>query len=246
MANYTKKDILRLVADENVEFIRLQFTDIFGQLKNVAITASQLGKALSNQIMIDGSSIEGFTRIHESDQYLYPDPASFTLLPWASGTARAARLICDVYNPDGKPFVGDPRGVLKRALARADAAELADKPLPELSGGERQCAYLAMALSQETASVLMDEPTAFLDAAHQLAVMDTAASLAREGRAVVLVLHDLCLALRRADSIAVMDSGAVTAWGGADEVFASSALERAFKVKIRRVMTPDGWQYYYV
>ena len=119
MANYTKKDILRLVADENVEFIRLQFTDIFGQLKNVAITASQLGKALNNQIMIDGSSIEGFTRIHESDQYLYPDPASFTLLPWASGTARAARLICDVYNPDGTPFVGDPRGVLKRALARA-------------------------------------------------------------------------------------------------------------------------------
>ena len=91
-----------------------------------------------------------------------------------------------------------------------------------------------------------NEALAFLDAAHQLAVMDTAASLAREGRAVVLVLHDLCLALRRADSIAVMDSGAVTAWGGADEVFASGALERAFKVKIRRVMTPDGWQYYYV
>ena len=151
------------------------------------------------------------------------------------------------------PYLGWPRrytredyAAAERALARADAAELADKPLPELSGGERQRAYLAMALSQETASVLMDEPTAFLDAAHQLAVMDTAASLAREGRAVVLVLHDLCLALRRADSIAVMDSGAVTAWGGADDVFASGALERAFKVKIRRVMTPDGWQYYYV
>ena len=70
MSKYTKKDIMRLVADENVEFIRMQFTDIFGQLKNVAITASQLEKALNNQIMIDGSSIEGFTRIHESDQYL--------------------------------------------------------------------------------------------------------------------------------------------------------------------------------
>ena len=97
----------------------MQFTDIFGQLKNVAITASQLEKALNNQIMIDGSSIEGFTRIHESDQYLYPDPDSFTILPWATGTGRTARLICDVYNPDGSPFVGDPRGVLKRALKRA-------------------------------------------------------------------------------------------------------------------------------
>ncbi len=119
MSKYTKKDIMRLVADENVEFIRMQFTDIFGQLKNVAITASQLEKALNNQIMIDGSSIEGFTRIHESDQYLHPDPDSFTILPWATGTGRTARLICDVYNPDGSPFVGDPRGVLKRALKRA-------------------------------------------------------------------------------------------------------------------------------
>ena len=70
MSKYSKRDIMRLVADENVEFVRMQFTDIFGQLKNVAITASQLEKALNNQIMIDGSSIEGFTRIHESDQYL--------------------------------------------------------------------------------------------------------------------------------------------------------------------------------
>lgn len=77
-----------MVADEDVEFIRMQFTDIFGQLKNVAITASQLEKALNNQIMIDGSSIEGFTRIHESDQYLYPDPDSFTILPWATGAGR--------------------------------------------------------------------------------------------------------------------------------------------------------------
>ena len=119
MGKYTKKDIIRIVADEDVEFIRMQFTDIFGQLKNVAITASQLEKALNNQIMIDGSSIEGFTRIHESDQYLYPDPDSFTILPWVTGTGRTARLICDVYNPDGTPFIGDPRGVLKRALKKA-------------------------------------------------------------------------------------------------------------------------------
>ena len=119
MSKYTKKDIMRLVADENVEFIRMQFTDIFGQLKNVAITVSQIGKAVNGQVMIDGSSIEGFTRIQESDQYLRPDLDSFTILPWRPQHGKVARLICDVYNPDGTPFVGDPRGVLKKELQRA-------------------------------------------------------------------------------------------------------------------------------
>ena len=117
--SYTKEDILRLVETEKVEFIRMQFTDIFGQLKNVAISHSQLEKALANQIAIDGSSIEGFTRIHESDQYLYPDLDTFTILPWITANGKVARLICDVYNPDGTPFFGDPRGVLKRVLKRA-------------------------------------------------------------------------------------------------------------------------------
>ena len=119
MAKYTKEDILRIVKVEDVEFIRLQFTDIFGTPKNIAITSSQIEKALNNQNMIDGSSIEGFTRIHESDQYLHPDLDTFTILPWRPQHAKVARLICDVYNPDGTPFVGDPRGILKRALQRA-------------------------------------------------------------------------------------------------------------------------------
>ena len=118
--------------------------------------------------------------------------------------------------------------------------------MTELSGGQRQRAYLAMALAQETGSVLMDEPTAFLDIGHQLAVMDTARTLAAGGRAAVLVLHDLCLALRCADELAVMCSGAVICSGTADEVYASGALKEAFGVDVRRVMTPDGWQYYYV
>ena len=119
MARYTREDIIRIVKEQNVEFIRMQFTDIFGQLKNVSISSGQLEKALNNQIMIDGSSIEGFTRIHESDQYLYPDPDSFVVLPWEPKGGRSARLICDVYNPNGTPFVGDPRHVLKAALERA-------------------------------------------------------------------------------------------------------------------------------
>ena len=119
MKKYSKEDIIRLADENDVEFIRMQFTDIFGQMKNVAITRAQLEKALNNQIMIDGSSIEGFTRIHESDQYLHPDLDTFVILPWRPQHERVARLICDVYNPDGTPFVGDPRHVLKNVLDKA-------------------------------------------------------------------------------------------------------------------------------
>ena len=119
MSSYTRQDIIRKVSEEDVRFIRMQFTDIFGQLKNVAITSSQIEKAVSNQIMIDGSSIEGFVRIHESDMYLYPDLDSFTVLPWRPQHGKVARLICDVYTPDGRPFRGDPRGVLKKMLDKA-------------------------------------------------------------------------------------------------------------------------------
>ena len=116
---YTKEDIIRIIKEENIEFIRLQFTDIFGMLKNVTITAAQINKALNNQMMFDGSSIEGFVRIDESDQYLYPDLNSFVIFPWQNKHGKVARLICDVYNTDGTPFIGDPRGVLKRALKKA-------------------------------------------------------------------------------------------------------------------------------
>ena len=116
---HTKEDIIRIVREEDIEFIRLQFTDIFGQLKNVAITASQIEKAVNNQCMFDGSSIDGFVRIDESDQYLYPDLRTFRVFPWRPGHGKVARLICDVYNTDGSPFVGDPRDVLKRTIQKA-------------------------------------------------------------------------------------------------------------------------------
>lgn len=93
MNNYTKKDIMRMVEEEDVGFIRLQFTDIFGTMKNIAITTSQLEKALDDQIMFDGSSIEGFTRAEESDMYLYPDPNTFEIFPWRPQQGKVARLI---------------------------------------------------------------------------------------------------------------------------------------------------------
>ena len=119
MSNYTKQDIIQMVEEEDVEFIRLQFTDIFGMLKNVAITSSQLEKALDNQIMFDGSSIEGYARVEESDMFLHPDLDTFTIFPWRPQQGKVARIICDVYTADQKPFSGDPRYILKQQIERA-------------------------------------------------------------------------------------------------------------------------------
>jgi glutamine synthetase len=117
--SYTKQEILKMAKDEDVKFIRLQFTDILGQLKNVAITVTQLEKALDGKCMFDGSSIEGFVRIQESDMYLKPDYDTFVIFPWRPQEGKVARLICDVYGADEKPFIGDPRYVLKKVLKEA-------------------------------------------------------------------------------------------------------------------------------
>ncbi len=119
MGKYNKEDIMRMMEEENVEFIRLQFTDVFGNLKNIAITANHLERALNNECMFDGSSIEGFARIEESDMYLYPDFDTMTIFPWRPQHGKVARLICDVYGTDKTPFEGDPRYVLKRAIKEA-------------------------------------------------------------------------------------------------------------------------------
>lgn len=115
-----KTEILQIVEEEGVEFIRLQFTDMFGMLKNVALTASQLERALDNQCIFDGSAIDGFVRIEESDMYLYPDYNTFEIFPWRPQQGKVARLICDVYRPNGEPFEGDPRYVLKKVLKEAE------------------------------------------------------------------------------------------------------------------------------
>ena len=132
MAKYTKKDIIQMVEDDDVEFIRLQFTDIFGALKNVAITASQIEKVLDNGCMFDGSSIEGFARIEESDMYLVPDLNTFEIFPWRPQQGKVARLICDVYKPNGEPFEGDPRYILKKVIKEADAMGYTFNVGPEL------------------------------------------------------------------------------------------------------------------
>lgn len=118
MQKLSKEDVLRKAKELDVQFIHLQFTDILGVLKSVAITIEQLEKALNNEVMFDGSSIDGFVRIEESDMYLRPDPSTFVVFPWAN-QVREARLICDVYTKDGKPFEGCPRNTLKRVIEEA-------------------------------------------------------------------------------------------------------------------------------
>ncbi|WP_066193647.1 MULTISPECIES: type I glutamate--ammonia ligase [Gracilibacillus] len=116
----SREDIKQRINEENVKFIRLQFTDLLGTIKNVEIPLSQLDKALDNQMVFDGSSIEGFVRIEESDMKLYPDLDTFVVFPWTSEKGKVARFICDIYNTDGTPFEGCPRYNLKRNLAKAE------------------------------------------------------------------------------------------------------------------------------
>ena len=119
MAKYTKEQIMEIVKEQDIKFIRLQFTGVLGKLKNVAVTASQLPKILNEGMMFDGSSIEGFVRIEESDMYLKPDLDTFVVFPWRPQHGKVARFICDVCTPSGEPFEGDPRYILKKTMAQA-------------------------------------------------------------------------------------------------------------------------------
>src|SRR3954466_14708651 len=131
-AGLTKAQILDRTERDKVKFMRLQFTDILGTIKNVEIPDRQFEDALDGQIMFDGSSIEGFVRIEESDMYLKPDPSTFCIFPWAGPSGESvARIICDIYSPDGTPFVGCPRMTLKRVIAMAAAKGYQMKAGPE-------------------------------------------------------------------------------------------------------------------
>ncbi len=121
MSKYTKEDILRIADEKNIRFLRLQFTDVLGALKSLEVTRSQFEQALNNECTFDGSNIEGFVRVEESDMCLYPDYDTFSVFPWYSpmGEGKVARVMCDVYGPEGMAFPGDPRYILKKALKKA-------------------------------------------------------------------------------------------------------------------------------
>lgn len=194
------------------------------------------------EILLDGCPIEDFSPRKLAQQIAYLPQSR----PVPNITARRMVL-------HGRfPYLGYPRRYRKEdhaavtgAMEKADAADLADRALPQLSGGERQRVYLAMALAQSTEAILMDEPTTYLDVRHQLEVMDLARRLAGEGKAVVLVLHDLCLALRCADKVAVLHNGRLQAFGTPEAVYDSGVLQRVFDVTVHRARTGKGWRYYY-
>jgi glutamine synthetase len=128
----SKEDLLQIVEQQAIRFIELQFTDVVGAVKSVTIPAHQLPGALEQGVWFDGSSIEGFARIAESDMYLVPDTQTFAVLPWLSGKDITGRLICNVYTPNGHPFIGDPRAVLARVLDEAAKMGFTFETGPEL------------------------------------------------------------------------------------------------------------------
>ena len=148
------------------------------------------------------------------------------------------------------PWLGWPRtyrpadhAAARKAMERLGVAQFADTPMSQLSGGTRQKIYLAMALAQEAPAILLDEPTSFLDPAHQLRFLELCRSLAAEGRAVAAVLHDLPLALRFADRLAVLDGGRLIALGTPDEIMSTDILQKTFGIQIFPVSTPLGIHY---
>lgn len=135
--------------------------------------------------------------------------------------------------------------IVDKALRYAGAEELKREKLTELSGGQVQKVYIAMALAQDTPVLFMDEPTTFLDVPHQLKLVELTRSLADDGKTVVLILHDLCLALKYADEIILLEEGRIAAQAAPEEIFTSGIMDRVFDVKIDRTLTDKGYQYYY-
>ena len=194
------------------------------------------------EILVDGRPIEGLSAKEIARKIAYL-PQSRT-----TPSITAGRMVLH-----GRfPYLSYPRRygqkdyeMVYKALEWVGAGELTGRMLPELSGGQRQKVYLAMALAQDTAAILMDEPTTYLDVGCQLEVMALARRLAEEGRAVVMVLHDLSLALRFAHRAALLCGGRVRQLGTPEELFEGCALEEVMGVTLGRVETEDGWRYFY-
>ena len=205
-------------------------------------TANGLLPKAGGEVLVDGVPLE---RLHAKEI-----AQKVAYLPQSRTTPNitAGRMVLH-----GRfPYLSYPRRyrredheMVKRALDWVGAAELASRPLAELTGGQRQKVYLAMALAQDTETILMDEPTTYLDVGCQLEVMALARRLAEEGRAVVMVLHDLTLALRCAHRAALLCDGRVCQLGTPEELYRGEALEQVMGVTLGRVETGDGWRYFY-
>lgn len=205
-------------------------------------TVLSLQPRLGGEILVDGMGLETLSQKEIARKMTYL--AQFRTVPNITAQrmvlhGRFPHLSCPRrYRPEDHERV-------KQAMEQAGVTELAHRPLPQLSGGQRQRVYLAMALAQDTTYVFFDEPTTYLDVERQMEVMETAHLLAQQGKAVVLVIHDLCLALRTAHKAVVLDGGRVRFAGTPGKLYDSGILEEVFSVSVCRVETPNGLRYYY-
>lgn len=240
---YGKKTVLN---DISVSFEPGQLSVIIGPngsgKSSLIRTILGLQDKISGDILIDGNNADTLSGKQQALKMSYMAQSR----PVPSITGRRMVL-------HGRfPYLSYPRKYRKEdfsaaenAIIQAGASDIADSFVPELSGGQRQKIYLAMILAQNAETVFMDEPTTYLDVEHQLQVMNTAKELSRSGKSVVLVLHDLCMALRYADRIILLDKGRMIMQGSPEDIFNSGLINNSFNIKLKRFMTADGWYYYY-
>lgn len=197
----------------------------------------------SGEILLDGQEIRSFTQRQLAQKVAF-----------LSQTRQIPDITVRRMVLHGRfPYLSYPRRYRKEDYTAAEASmrrlgilDLAEQPLTKLSGGQRQKVYIAMALAQDTPWVLLDEPTTYLDVAYQMQMMDHARFLREQGKTVVMVLHDLSLALQVADHVVLMENGQVACTGNPEEVYSTGQLNRIFGVRVCRIQTENRWHYYCV
>lgn len=204
-------------------------------------TLIRLNEHASGEILIDGRSVKEL----ESDELAQK-------VAYLAQNRRGSDITVERMVLHGRfPYLKYPRRYrkedfdkVKEALQWMGIEDLAGKQVSQLSGGTQQKVYIAMALAQDTKAILMDEPTVYLDIAHQIKTMEIARKLADQGKAVVMVLHDLPQAFQTADKMAVLSEGKVAGFGTSEEIFKSGIIEKVFGIRLERIQTENGWQYY--
>ena len=206
-----------------------------------------LNAALGLLPTMGGEIIYDGVEIHQLSRKQVARKAAFLTQSRNTPSIQALRMVLHgrfPYLSYPRRYSSEDYAIARRAMEETACREHENTNVSELSGGQRQGVYLAMALAQDTQTVFMDEPTTYLDISHQLRLMGTARALAESGKAVVLVLHDLALALRCADRVAVLDGGELLCCDVPEAVYGSGVLDRVFGVNVHRVPTPYGTQYY--
>lgn len=205
-------------------------------------TLVRINSHSSGEILVNGKKIETYKPNELAKQVAYLAQSK------AAPDISVLRMVLHgrfAYLNYPRRYREEDIAVARKALQWVGLSDLEDENVSRLSGGMQQKVYIAMALAQDAETILMDEPTTYLDAAHQLRLMDMAKQLANEGKAVVMVLHDLSQALRTADWVVVLQDGQIAVEGTPDDVFESGKLQKVFGIGMERVWTKSGWHYFH-